>query len=77
MIIVLRKEFEILGIKVLNYTLLHIFMEQIGSHRKIRAQLLQCFRLQKMQMSISQKCEKHLRIYLSLIQEASAAPYQF
>lgn len=62
MILLLRREFEILGIKVLNESPLPIFTEQIGSHGKIRLQLLQGFHLQIMQRSISQECEKHLRI---------------
>lgn len=68
-----QKEFKIFGSKIQDENLLPIFTEQIGSHGKIRLELLQGFLLQIVQkMSITKKCEKHLRIYVSLIQEAAA-----
>lgn len=60
--IFLRREVDILGVKVLNVIALSIFTEEIESNRKIRLQLLQDFRLQIVQMSLSQGCENRLNL---------------
>lgn len=73
MILLLRKEFEILGIKALYGIALPIFSEEIGSNRNTRLQLLQGFHLQIVHMPISQR----FKIYLTFSHEVLAAPYVF
>lgn len=60
--ILLRREVDVLGVKVLNVIALSIFTEEIESNRKIRLQLLQGFHLQIVQMSLSQGCENRLNL---------------
>lgn len=70
MTLLLRREFEILGIKILNGIALPIFTEEIGSNGKIRLQLLWGFHLQLVQTSISQRCENRLKFSLASVMKS-------
>lgn len=66
----LRREVEILGVKVLNGIALSVFTDKIESNGKIGLQLSQGFHLQIVQMSLSQRCENQLKFILASVMKS-------